>query len=148
MAAPIPRVNPTRVMTSLEFLVHIGVVGVHEVLALQDLGKQQPLQGSIVQILRQRPAQALLDRPLHVLAHRAFGQAARRRDPLMTQSHLELEAQNFLDLAHGTPLGWHRHSRGKSSSLASDVGSSADPADPFRGNLTALSGIVTGDSGP
>jgi hypothetical protein len=40
------------------------------------------------------------------------------------------------------------HSRGKSGSLASDEGSSADPADPFRGNVTAHSGIVTADSGP
>jgi hypothetical protein len=26
----------------------------------------------------------------------------------VTQLRLEFEAKNFLDLAHGTPLGWHR----------------------------------------
>ena len=35
------------------------------------------------------------------------------RDPLVIQSRLEVQAQDFCDFAHGTPLGWHWLSRGK-----------------------------------
>ena len=62
----------------------------------------------LVQILRQRPAQALPDRPLDVVADGALGDTRRGGDPLVTEFRLELEAQNLFDLAHGTPLGWHR----------------------------------------
>ena len=133
---------------AFELLVHVRVLGVRVLLALHDLGEQQPLEGGVIQILRQRPAEALLDRPLHVIAHRALGDAGGRRDPLVTQSRLELQAQYFFDLAHGTPLGWHRRSpRTKSGSLASVQGSSANLAGSFRRNVTGHSGIVTGDSG-
>ena len=114
--------------------MHVRIVGVRVLLALKDLGEQQPLEGALVQFLRQRPAEALLDGPLHVIAHGALGDAGRRRDPLVAQSRLELQAQDFFDFAHGTPLRWHRLSpRTKSGSLASGQGSSADPAGSFRG---------------
>jgi len=67
---------------ALELLVHVGIVRVRALLSLQNLRKQQPLEGCVVQILRQRPTQGRLDRSLHVVAHRAFGDAGCGRDPL------------------------------------------------------------------
>src|SRR6185437_8459188 len=86
----------------------VGVVRWRVLLPQDDLGKQQSLEGRIVQILWERPAKALPHRSLHVIAHRTLGKAGRRGDPLVTQSRLELETQNFSDFAHGTPFGWQR----------------------------------------
>ncbi len=125
----------------------MGIVRLGVLLPRCHLGEEQPLQGVLVQITGERPAQALADRPLHVLAHRALGRTGRGGDPLVTEFRLELEAQNLFDLAHGTPFGWHRHSREKSGSLASELRVQRRSGGSIPGEPDRAFRIVTDDSG-
>ena len=103
---------------ALELLMDVRVIRWRVQLLEDDLGKQRSLQGRIVQVLRKRPAEALLARPMHVIGDRALGEAGRHGNPLVTEFRLELETQNFSDFAHGTPLGWHRLSRDRKNRAA------------------------------
>jgi hypothetical protein len=132
---------------ALELLVDQRIVGRRIPSPRCRLDVQQRLQPTVIQVRRQRPAQAFLQRPPHRVRHRAFRQPRRRRDLLVAQSRLKLEAQNIFDLAHGTPSRWHRLPRSKIRELSQQhVSSSAIPAS-FRANVTTNSGNVTDDSG-
>ncbi len=82
---------------TLELLVYVRVVDVRVSLELDDLGKQPPLEGGIIELVGHRSAQTLLTRPLPILADRALRRTGGRRDPLVTQSRRELQGQNFFD---------------------------------------------------
>lgn len=71
------------------------------------LGKQQRLELGVVQRLRQRPVEPRLAGTLQVFGDRPLGHTGGGGDPLVTEISLELEAENFLDLAHGLPVGRH-----------------------------------------
>ena len=76
---------------ALQLLMDAGKVRHRVLLARRALTKQQTLHLPLVQIGRQRPPQALLQRPLHVLRHGALGDPGRRRDPLVAQLRLEFQ---------------------------------------------------------
>ena len=57
--------------------------------------------------------------PVPQLPSTALGDTGRGGDPLVTEFRLELEAKDFSDFAHGTPLGWHRAPLVKTRQLAS-----------------------------
>jgi hypothetical protein len=69
--------------------------------------KQQRLKCGVIQRRRQWPAQPRSHRALHVLGDRPLGYAHGRGDALVTKTCLKLQAENFLNLAHGFPLGRH-----------------------------------------
>ena len=96
-----------------QLLVDQRIVRLRVALRRCRLAVQQRLEAGLIELRRQRPRQALLQRSLHGIGHRALGHPHRRRDLLVTESGLKFEAQNFPDLAHGTPFGWHRLPRGK-----------------------------------
>ena len=69
--------------------------------------KQQRLELAIVHFHRQRPAKLGLAGALEVLGDRPLRNAGGGSDPLVAEVGLELEPDNFLDLAHGLPVGRH-----------------------------------------
>jgi len=68
---------------ALEFLVHQRIVGLRIPAARRRLGVQLRLEPAVVQFRRQRPGEALPQRPLHSVRHRPLGHAGRRRDSLV-----------------------------------------------------------------
>ena len=71
------------------------------------MGKQQRLERGVIALRRERPAQTRGHRALHVLGDRSLGHPHGGGNALVTQTRLELQAENFLNLAHGFPLGRH-----------------------------------------
>jgi hypothetical protein len=69
------------------------------------------------------------------------------RDPLVAQLRLEFETKNFLDLAHGTALGWHRLPCENRAAQASEFESSAASADHIPIEADRGFRIVTAYSG-
>jgi len=68
--------------------------------------KQQRLERGVIQLRRQGPAQPGGHRALHVLGDHPLGYA-HSGDAFVTKTRLKLQAENFLNLAHGFPLGRH-----------------------------------------
>jgi hypothetical protein len=63
--------------------------------------KQPPLEGFVIQTFRQRPAQAGLSSPFHVVAHRTVRNPAAAGDPPVLQSQFELQSEDFAYFSHG-----------------------------------------------